>query len=84
MPPINTHTTTLAHKFNDSIFYQRFLRIVKKLNFQKIYLKQDLTEAATLILTDRKHLDNNPKDISKNDLVSLLEGINNGIVLDEM
>ena len=77
-------TTTLAHKFNDSIFYQRFLRIVKKLNFQKIYLKQDLTEAATLILTDRKHLDNNPKDISKNDLVSLLEGINNGIVLDEM
>jgi len=77
-------TTTLAHKFNDSIFYQRFLRIVKKLNFQKIYLKQDLIEAATLILTDRKHLDNNPKDISKNDLVSLLEGINNGIVLDEM
>ena len=77
-------TTTLAHKFNDSIFYQRFLRIVKKLNFQKIYLKQDLIEAATLILTDRKHLDNNPKDISKNDLVSLLEGINNGTVLDEM
>ncbi|SVC53647.1 uncharacterized protein METZ01_LOCUS306501, partial [marine metagenome] len=32
-------TTTMAHKFNRSQFYERFLKIVKKLNFQKIYLK---------------------------------------------
>ena len=77
-------TTTIAHKFNNSIFYERFFKIVTKLNFKKIFLKQDLEEAASLILTDKKHLDNNPKDISKNDLVSLLEGINNGTILDEM
>ena len=76
-------TTTIAHEFNNSIFYERFFKIVKKLKFKEIFLKQDLNEAAELILTDRKHLDNNPQDISKNDLIFLLRRINDGLVLNE-
>ena len=74
-------TTTVAHKFNNSIFHERFFNIVKKLNFKKVFLKQNLAEAADLILLDKKHLDNNPKEVSKNDLVSLLGNINDGSVL---
>ena len=77
-------TTTIAHKFNNSIFYERFFNIVKKLNFKKIFLKQNLADAADLILSDKKHLDNNPSEISKNDLVFLLEKINDGSVLAKM
>jgi len=69
-------TTTIAHKFNNSIFYDRFFNIVKKLNFKEIFLKQDISEAAELILTDRRHLDNNPRQILKNDIVFLLKKIN--------
>ena len=69
-------TTTIAHKFNDSPFYHRFLKIVKKLNFENIHLNQNLEKAAELILTDRKHLDNNPKKVTKEDLVFLLDVIN--------
>jgi succinate semialdehyde reductase len=75
-------TTTIAHKFNKSIFYERFSKVVKKLNFKGIFLKQNLAEAAELILTDKKHLDNNPREISKNDLIFLLEKINGGLILD--
>ena len=69
-------TTTIAHKFNKSKFYERFLTIVKKLEFSEIYLKQDLNEASERILIDRKHLDNNPVDITKNEIISLLKDIN--------
>ena len=69
-------TTTIAHKFNKSKFYERFLAIVKKLEFSEIYLKQDLNEASERILIDRKHLDNNPVDITKNEIISLLKDIN--------
>ena len=41
-------------------------------------MKQDLAEAAELVLSDRKHLDNNPRQISKNDIVFLLKKINDG------
>ena len=75
-------TTTVAHEFNNSIFYDRFYKIVKKLNFKRISLKQNITEAAELILTDRKHLDNNPRHILKNDVVFLLKKINDGRVLN--
>jgi len=68
--------TTTAHKFNNSIFYERFLEIVKKLNFQPINLKQNLNDAAELILSDKKHLDNNPKTIQKNDIIDLLKKLN--------
>ena len=73
-------TTTVAHEFNNSIFYNRFYKIVKKLNFKRISLKQNITEAAEIILTDRKHLDNNPQQISKDDIVLLLKKINDGTV----
>ena len=69
-------TTLAAHKFNQSIFFDRFTNIVKKLNFTKIKLKQDLNEAADLIMTDKKHLDNNPMHVTKNDVVILLSSIN--------
>ena len=69
-------TTLAAHKFNQSIFFDRFVNIVKKLNFTKIILKQNLNEAADLIMTDKKHLDNNPRYVTKNDVVILLSSIN--------
>ena len=69
-------TTLAAHKFNQSMFYDRFLNICKKLHFTKIILKQNLNEAADLIMTDRKHLDNNPNSVTKNDILLLLDTIN--------
>ena len=69
-------TTLIAHKFNDSIFYKRFENIVKKLKFEKISLKQKIDRAADLILTDRKHLDNNPKSVTREDIIELLDKIN--------
>ena len=69
-------TTAIAHKFNNSVFYDRFLKIVKKLNFPKISLRQNIEKAAELILLDRKHLDNNPRKISKEEIITLLQTIN--------
>jgi len=69
-------TTTIAHKFNDSQFYERFRFLVEKLNFTPIHLNQDLDKATKLIQLDRKHLDHNPKNISDNDIVNLLTLIN--------
>ena len=70
------HTTLFSHKFNKSQYYDRFKRIVEKLDFSKIQLKQNYNDASELILTDRKHLDNNPVEITKNDIISLLKKIN--------
>ena len=69
-------TTLVAHKFNNSIFYKRFESIVKKLNFKKISLNLDLNLASELILEDKKHLDNNPIPITKNEIINLLKEIN--------
>ena len=69
-------TTTVAHEFNNSKFYERFLKIVKYLGFSEINLSQNLDEAAEIILKDRKHLDNNPTNVSKNDVIMLLKKIN--------
>ena len=69
-------TTLVAHKFNNSIFYKRFQSIVKKLNFKKISLNLDLNLASELILNDKKHLDNNPIPITKNEIINLLKKIN--------
>ena len=69
-------TTAVAHKFNNSIFYDRFLKIVKKLKFTKINLRQNIEEASELILLDRNHLDNNPRELSKEDITTLLREIN--------
>ena len=59
------YTTTVAHKFNNSQFYERFLKIVKNLNFSNIKLKQNLEKASLIIFEDLKHLDNNPKSVTK-------------------
>ncbi len=71
-------TTLVAHKFNHSQYYERFSKLVKYLDFEQITLKQNLDAAAKLILTDRKHLDHNPKPVSKSDVIFLLETINQG------
>jgi len=70
------YTTSVAHKFNDSVFYKRFSDLVLKLNFKKIKLSQSLGEAAETIIIDKKHLDNNPKLVTKEDIKNLLESIN--------
>jgi len=70
------HTTLIAHKFNNSEFFDRFKTLVKKLNFSNIKISSDLNTCADLILQDRKHLDNNPKIISKNKIIELLKKIN--------
>jgi len=70
-------TTQIAHQFNNSIFHTRFKKIVQELNFEKITLKSNLDDAAEVILQDRKHLDNNPRDVTKNDLINLLNLIVN-------
>ena len=70
------YTTQFAHKFNLSIYAERFEKIVKQLDFDKIYLKQNLDDASKLILTDHRHLNNNPKHVSKNDIIEILETIN--------
>ena len=70
-------TTSVAHKFNNSKFYERFLKIVNHLKFSKITLSQDLRNAARLILTDKKHLDNNPRVVTEEDIIMLLEEVNN-------
>jgi succinate semialdehyde reductase len=69
-------TTTIAHKFNDSIYYERFKNLVQILKFEQISLNQSLDDASELILTDRKHLDNNPKPVTKSNIVNLLKEIN--------
>jgi len=69
-------TTVLAHNFNKSQFYERFRNLVKKLNFPPISLKQNLDDAVDIIMTDTKHLDNNPKKVTKSDILSLLEILN--------
>ena len=75
-------TTTISHKFNNSIFYTRFKKLVEKMEFEKISLQQDITEAAKTILLDKKHLDNNPINVNQNDIIFLLNKIVNGKVFD--
>jgi len=69
-------TTAAAHNFNKSRFYERFQNLIKKLDFSPISLKQNLNGAADIIMTDKKHLDNNPKKITKKNVLYLLEIIN--------
>ncbi len=66
-------TTLEAHKFNSSKFEKRFQKITEKLQFERIFLKQDVIEASKTILTDRRHLDNNPKIVSEKDISGILK-----------
>ena len=70
--------TTVAHKFNKSIFYERFKECMEKLGFEKMCLKTDISEAADTVMTDRGHLDPNPVPVTKQDVINCLNDINSG------
>ena len=70
--------TTVAHKHNKSIFYDRFKEIIEKMGFDKLELKADVSEAADVVMTDKGHLDPNPIPISKEDVVKCLNDIKAG------
>ena len=70
--------TTVAHKHNKSIFYDRFKECMEKLGFEKLELKADVSEAADVVMTDKGHLDPNPIPISKDDVVKCLNEIKAG------
>jgi len=74
-------TTAVAHRFNNSIFYDRFLNIIKNLKFETITLEEVVDKAAEIIMSDRKHLDNNPKKVTKKDIINLLTIINSGKII---
>jgi succinate semialdehyde reductase len=69
--------TTVAHRFNKSIYYERFKRICQKLKFEPLKLKQPLDQAADVIMPDRGHLDNNPIPVTKEDIIKCLGEIVN-------
>ena len=69
-------TTQFAHKFNSSKYASRFEKLVNNLKFEKLSLKQNISNAADLILSDHKHIDNNPTPVKKDDIVNILEKIN--------
>lgn len=70
--------TTVAHKHNKSVFYERFKEAMEKLGFDRLELKADVSEAADVVMTDSGHLDPNPIPISKGDVVKCLEDIKAG------
>ncbi len=70
------YTTQFAHEFNSSKFSSRFKKVVESLKFEKIYLKQNFEIASKLILSDKKHLDNNPLPVSEKNIIQILEKIN--------
>lgn len=69
-------TTTIAHEFNNSVFFERFKKIIQKMGIPKIRLNQDLTKASELIMTDKKHIDNNPIPVTQENIFNLLKRIN--------
>ena len=70
--------TTIAHKHNNSIFYEKFKQVIEKLGFDKMELKATVDEAADVVMTDKGHLDPNPIPISKEDVIKCLNAINDG------
>ncbi len=69
--------TTVAHRFNKSIYSERFKRICQKLKFEPLKLKQSFDQAADVIMTDRGHLDNNPIPVTRQDIIKCLDEIVN-------
>ncbi|MGI0004440.1 MAG: iron-containing alcohol dehydrogenase, partial [Candidatus Nitrosotenuis sp.] len=70
--------TTVAHKFNKSIFYEQFKQVIEKLKFDKLPLKAPFDQAADVVMTDRGHLDPNPLPVTKQDVVQCLKDIVDG------
>jgi len=71
--------TTVAHKFNKSIFYDRFREAMTKLGFENLSLKEDVDKAADTVMTDKGHLDPNPIPIKKENVIECLNDIKAGI-----
>ena len=71
--------TTVAHKFNKSIFYDRFREAMTKLGFENLALKEDVDKAADTVMTDKGHLDPNPIPIKKENVIECLNDIKAGI-----
>jgi succinate semialdehyde reductase len=69
--------TTVAHRFNNSVYHKRFKEIAQKLKFEPLKLKQELDAAADVIMPDRGHLDNNPIPVNKQDIIGCLDEIVN-------
>ncbi len=70
--------TTVAHRFNKSIFYEKFKEVIEKLKFDRLSLKAPIDQAADVVMTDRGHLDPNPIPVTKDDVMHLLQDIVNG------
>ncbi|OLD31665.1 MAG: alcohol dehydrogenase [Thaumarchaeota archaeon 13_1_40CM_2_39_13_2] len=70
--------TTVAHRFNKSIFYERFKEVIEKLKFDRLILKAPIDQAADVVMTDRGHLDPNPVPVTKEDVTHLLKDIIDG------
>jgi malonic semialdehyde reductase len=70
--------TTVAHRFNKSIFYEKFKEVVEKLKFARLTLKAPIDKAADIVMTDRGHLDPNPVPVTKEDVMHLLKDIVDG------
>ena len=70
--------TTIAHRFNKSIFYEKFKQVIEKLKFDKLTLKAPIDQAADIVITDRGHLDPNPIPVTKEDVMHLLQDIVDG------
>ena len=70
--------TTIAHKHNKSIFYEKFKEVIEKIGFDKMKLKAPVDEAADVVMTDKGHLNPNPIPISKEDVIKCLNDINDG------
>ncbi len=73
-----SYCTTVAHKFNGSIFYDRFKECIEKLQFDKLNLKMSVGKAADIVITDKGHLDPNPIKITKDDIIQCLKNIEQG------
>ena len=70
--------TTVAHRFNKSIFYDKFKEVIEKLKFDKLPLKAPYDQAADIVMTDKGHLDPNPLPVTKQDVIQLLKDIVDG------
>jgi len=70
--------TTVAHRFNKSIFYEKFKEVMEKLKFDRLTLKAPIDQAADIVMTDRGHLDPNPVPVTKEDVMHLLKDIVDG------
>jgi len=70
--------TTVAHRFNKSIFYERFKEVIEKLKFDRLILKAPIDQAADVVMTDRGHLDPNTVPVTNEDIMHLLKDIVDG------